>query len=110
MPYQILPDATSTAYTIIVIIRKGFIYNGQLDVETTTVLSLKNLIHMYCGSMEGTCLNDKEEWFERYFKEMYLTGTILESTFDQQYNVPYDTDSNNNIVLKTNNIVSESRH
>ena len=98
--------ATGSVYTI-PNVRKGYIYNDWLDAETTSVSSSKNLLHMFRGNVEGTCLNDKEKFFEKYFEEMYLIGTILKSTFDKIH-IPNDTGSNDNIVLKSNNIASEN--
>ena len=103
-----LPPATGNAYTV-PNVRKGFIYNGQLDVETTSVPSLRNLLNTYRGDPNESCLVDKDQLFEHYFEEMYLTGTIQEASFDRN-NVPFDKDSNENIVLKSNNISSENRH
>ena len=103
-----LPPATGNAYTV-PNVRKGFIYNGQLDAETTSVPSAKNLVNTCRGEIAGTCLDDREKLLEDYFEEMYLTGTIKESTFDRN-NVPLDKDSNDNVVLKSNNISSENRH
>ena len=40
---------------------------------------------------------------------MYLSGTILESSFNWN-NVPNDTNSNDNVILKSNNIASENWH
>ena len=60
--------------------------------------------------VEGTCcLEAKEKLFENFFIEMYLNGTILECTFDK-FHIPNDTDSDKNIVLKSNNTASENRH
>lgn len=60
---------------------KGFIYNGQLDAESTSVPSLQNLANTYRGDVSETCLNDKAKLLDTYFEEMYLTGTIMEDTF-----------------------------
>ena len=38
-----------------------------------------------------------------------MSGTIMEMKFDKN-NITVDTDSNNNTVLKSSNIVSENRH
>ena len=92
-----LPAATGSAYTT------------PNDAETTSVPSLKKLLNTYRGDVTETCLNDREELLEKYFEEMYFNGTILESTFDTN-KVPQDTDSNDNIILKTNNIASKNQH
>ena len=102
------PAATSVAYTIPNVM-KGFIYNGQLDVESTSVPSLKNLCHTYRGDVSECCLNDRDKLLDNYFEEMYLNGTIMEKTFDDSY-VPVDKDSNDNAVLKSNSISTENRH
>ena len=63
-------------------VRKGFIYNGQLDVETTSVPSFKNLVNTYRGDVTEGCLSNREKIMTQFFEEMYMTGTILEETFD----------------------------
>ena len=103
-----LPEVTGLAYTV-PNVRKGFIYNGQLDVETTSVPSFRNLINTYRGDVTEGCLSNKKKLMENFFEEMYMTGTILESTFDR-FKIPKDTDSSNKVVEKTNDISIENRH
>ena len=103
-----LPEATGLAYTT-PNVRKGFIYNGQLDVETFSVPSLRNLINTYRGDVTEGCLSNGKELVEKFFEEMYMNGTIMELSFDAM-KIPKDKDSKNNVVLKTNDIASENRH
>lgn len=103
-----LPSATGIAFTI-PNVRKGFIYNGQLDAATTSVPSFANLLNTFRGNIEGSCLVDKKVLMEFFFEEMYLHGTIKESTFDR-FDVPVDVDSKGNPVLKSNAISMENRH
>ena len=83
-----LPEATGLVHTTPNVCR-GFIYNGQLDVETTSVPSLRNLINTYRGDTTKGCLGDRTKLMEQFFEEMFLTGTILEQTFDK-LNIPKD--------------------
>ena len=103
-----LPAATGNAYTV-PNIQKGFLYNGQLDLETTSVPCFRNLLNTFQGDVAGTCLEDRRKLIETYFEEMYFTGTILEETFDKNH-VPVDKDSKDNPVLKSNDISCENRH
>ena len=76
-----LPGATGQAYTI-PNVRKGFMYNGQLDAEMATVPSFQNLINTFHGEVSESCLDDREAIIEKYFEEMYMTGTTLKTIFD----------------------------
>ena len=102
------PAATGAAYTVPNVL-KGFIYNGQLDVESTSFPSMRNLINTYRGDISECCLDDKTKLLDDYFEEMYLTGTILETTFDKN-DVPIDKDSKDNVIHKSNSISTENRH
>ena len=103
-----LPSATGSAFTV-QNIRKGFIYNGQLDTETTSVPCFHNLIHTFCGNTGSTCLDNRKWLMDTFFEEMFLNGTIKESTFDR-HNIPLDVDSKGEPVLKSNDITMENRH
>ena len=61
-----LPGATGTAFAI-PIVRKGFIYNGQLDAESTSVPCLSNLIHTFRGNIGQMCLERKKWLMETFF-------------------------------------------
>ena len=89
-----LPSSTGAAYTI-PNIRKGFIFNGQLDAEITNTPSFWNLVNTFRG-------NVTEKMIEQYF-EIFFMGTILGSW-------GWDTDSTGKVVLKRNDIDSENRH
>ena len=69
-----LPGVTPDAFTVSNVCH-GFIYNGQLDAETTSVPSFKNLINTR-GDMDTTVLSKRSELMDKYFEEMYLTGTL----------------------------------
>ena len=103
-----LPGVTSDAFTVSNI-RKGFIYNGQLDPDTTSVPSFQNLISAYCGDVEDTILNDRTKLMDLFFEEMFLTRAILESTFDY-HKIPMDTDSKGNVIVRNNEMSLENHH
>ena len=46
-------------------------------------------------------MEDKEKMLDIYFREMYLNGTILESTFDNN-DIPVDCNSKGNDIPKNN--------
>ena len=77
---------------------KGFIYNGQLDAETTNVPSFHNFINTHRRDITETCLSDRQGLVSKFFEEMYLTGSISEKCFDL-HNIPYNTDSSDNVVF-----------
>ena len=76
-----LPTTTGSAAYTIPNTQKGFIYNGQLDIETTSTPRLCNLTNIYKGNIADT--------YGKVFQRN--VGTILEETFDE-YNVPTGTD------------------
>ena len=41
-------------------IKKGLIYNGQLDTKTTSELSFQNTVNTYRGNIGETCLKDRK--------------------------------------------------
>ena len=77
-----LHSIASDAFTVSNVCHGFFIYNGQLDTETTNAPCFKNLVNVFRG--------------DRYFEEIYLLG----DTFDQ-YKVPKDTYSKENVVKRT---------
>ena len=103
-----LPAVTSDAFTVSNI-RKGFIYNGQLDPETTSVPSMQNLINTYRGDVEDTILSDREKLMDTFFEEMFLTSAISELSFDH-HKIPKDTNSKGNIIERNNEMSLENRH
>ena len=103
-----LTEATAIAYTI-QNVRSGFVANGQIDPLTNSVPSLLNILHTYRGTLEGTCLADKERLVQHYFQEMYTNGRISESSFDQD-GIPKDRDSKGMIVARPDSIHMENRH
>ena len=103
-----LPAATGIAYTT-ENVKKGFLYNGQIDDNHCSVPCIDNLIHTFRGDVDGTCLADKQKIIELFFKEMYLNGCISEGTYDSN-SIPMDTNSIDAIVKKPESITLENRH
>ena len=104
-----MPAATGAAFTV-PNVRRGFIYNGQLDAKTTSVPSFKNLINTFRGNITDSCLEqDRKKIMEDFFEEMYFTGEIKESTFDNK-DIPMNVDSKGNEVPRSNDISRENRH
>ena len=60
--------------------------NGQIDPVDKLVPSFDNLLHTYRGTVTGTCLEDAELMFDRYYGEIYSKGMIKEEVFER-YNV-----------------------
>ena len=58
-----LPAATGIAYTT-ENVKKGFLYNGQIDDKHCSVPCIDNLIHTFCGDVDGTCLDNKQKIIE----------------------------------------------
>ena len=56
----ILPEATGTAYTV-ENVRKGFLLTGIIDPSSNSVLPVEKLLHTYRGSLEDTCLENRQE-------------------------------------------------
>lgn len=103
-----LPVATGVAYTT-ENVKKGFIYNGQIDAVHNSVPCYSNLLHTFRGDLTNTCLSDKESIIENFFAEMFTNGCICESTYDLN-DIPKDTNSTNEVVEKPDNISLENRH
>ena len=61
---------TGAAYTI-PNIRKGFIYNGQLDPELARIPSFRIIINTFNkGCVSDCCLSDRKKFISHYFEEM----------------------------------------
>lgn len=103
-----LTEATSIAYTI-QNVQSKFVANSQIDPLSNSVPSLSNIIHTYRGTLEGTCLTEKEHLVQHYFQEMYTNGRISETLFDQD-GIPKDYDSKGMIVERPDSIHMENRH
>ena len=103
-----LPSATGLAYTI-ENVKKGFLYNGQIDDTHCSVPCIDNLINTFRGDVQDTCLDNKQRIIETFFEEMYLNGCISEGTYDI-HNIPKDINSHDVIVDKPECITQENRH
>ena len=103
-----LPAATGMSYSVDNV-RNGFICNGQLDAESTRVLSYQNLLHTYRGNIKGACLENRGLLMDNFFKSMYFNGVIDEAMFDE-YDVLIDTNSKGEAVVKSNSITMDNRH
>ena len=102
-----LPIATARAYTDDNI-KKAFMLNGQIDIGHKLLPSMSNLLNTYRGDIESTCLKRKEDLISIMYEEAYTTGVVKESTFNA-LNVPYDTNSNGEVVSRDFNIQQENR-
>ena len=104
-----LIEATAIAYTI-QNVPSGFVSNGQINPLTNSVPSLLNILHTYRGTLEGTCLADKECLvLQHYFQEIYTNGHISETSFDQD-GIPKDCYSKGMIVVQPDSVHMENRH
>ena len=62
------------------------------------------------GNITDSCLEqDRKKIMEDFFEEMYFTGEIKESTFDNK-DIPMNVDSKGNEVPRSNDISRENRH
>ena len=102
-----LPNATGKSHSISNI-RKAFILNGQLDVDSMLVPSFENILHTFRGDIKNTCLENKEWLISTFFKEMYCNGHISEDSFDK-YQIPVDRDMNGFAVERNFGVNQENR-
>ena len=103
-----LPIATGSAYTTDNV-KKGFVYNGQIDPVHYSVPCYANLIHTFRGDVEDTCLSNRKNIIENFFQEMFMNGCICESTYNSN-EIPKDVNSRNEIIEKPDKISLENRH
>ena len=103
-----LPEATGNAYTTRNV-QEGFIFNGQIDSASRSVPLLDSIINTYRGDIANTCLADRKKLIRTYFREMYVNGEILETTFDST-GIPKDRDSRGAVIERHNEIQLENRH
>ena len=104
----VLPIATGVAYAADNV-KAGFTYNGQIDETHNSVPCFQNLLHTFRGDVDGTCLDDRKKICETYFEEMYINGTISESTYNSML-VPKDLNSKSEVVEKSSSISLENCH
>lgn len=83
-----LPSATGRSHSV-QNIRKAFILNSQLDVDSKLLPCFDNLLHTFRGNVNGTCLANKEWLLSKCYDEMYCSGHISEDSFDK-YMIPKD--------------------
>ena len=103
-----LPAATGMSHSVIYVC-KGFMCNSQLDAETTSIPLFQNLLHIHPVNIKGTCLENRRMLMDTFFERMYFSGTIEESMFDK-YDIPKDTNSKGEAVVKSNIISIENCH
>ena len=77
--------------------KKGFVLNGQIDLDTKLVPYIDNILHTYRGDLEGTVLEKKAELLGLFYEEMYANGIIKEESFENK-NVPPDTSYHNRTI------------
>ena len=102
-----LPEATGNAYTT-KNVQEGFVFNGQIDSVSRLVPSLEGIINTYCGDVANTCLEDRGKQIRMFFREMYVNGEILETTFNEA-GIPKDRDSRGAVMERHNHIQLENR-
>ena len=102
-----LPSATGSAYSISNI-KKGFVLNGQLDMDQKLVPSIGSILNTYRGEVEGTVLENKATLFKNYYEEMFTYGMIKEETFDY-HQVPIDTKADGSYYDRDFDIQLENR-
>ena len=76
-----LPSAMGHSHTTSYV-RKGFMMNGKLDIESKLVPSMTNALHTFRGDIDGTCLQNKEWLMEKFYSIMFQEGMIPKSLFD----------------------------
>ena len=102
-----IPIAASRAYSDSNI-KKAFIMNSQLDISNKVVPSFLNILNTYRGDNAGTCLEEKEELFRKFYDEAYFQGMVSEDSFTKA-NVPMDTNSKGDIIEQNMGISLENR-
>jgi hypothetical protein len=102
-----LPKAMSLAFRSDVIV-KAFQDNGQLDLVDEVIPAIEGMVGTYRGVInEEHYLFNTESIIRKFYKEMYLTGRIEESSFNNE-NVELDRDSKNNVVNRDFGIQKEN--
>ena len=92
-----LPSAVDTAYSA-PIIKSAFRDNGQIDESNEVMPNEKSLIGTYRGSIdENHYLQHAFQIIHKYYKETFLNGRIVESSFDNA-NVEHNRDSKGEVV------------
>ena len=102
-----LPSATGRSHTTSNV-RKGFMMNGQIDIESELVPSVTNALHTFQGDIDGTCLQNKEWLMEKFYSIMFKQGMIPETLFGT-LSIPPDTKLDGTIVEKQFSISQENR-
>ena len=102
-----LPSATGKAYTVSNV-RKGFMLNGQLDIDSKLGPCMNNMVHTYRGDVNGTCLKDPEWLIRKFYSEMYENGVISKNSFDI-YQIPKDSDFDGVEIDKDFTVSQENR-
>ena len=102
-----LPKAMSMAFRTDTVV-KAFKDNGQVDLEDEIIPAIKGIVGTYRGVIDKDhYLVDTDMIVKKFYNEMFLTGRIEESSFDEA-NVPNDKDSKNNIVSRDFGIRKEN--
>ena len=102
-----LPNAMGDAYNRSAIV-SGFHDNGQIDKLNKTLPCLKSLIGTYRGPIsKDHCLNECTSLVTKFYNEMYLTGRIEESSFENE-EIMHDTDSFGNKVTRDYSVSREN--
>ena len=90
------------------IIKSAFRDNGQIDESNEVIPNEKSLIGTYRGSIdEQHYLQQAYPIIEKYYKETFLNGRIVESSFDTA-NVEHDRDSKGEVVSRDFDIAREN--
>ena len=102
-----LPKAMSLAFRTDTVV-KAFQDNGQIDLEDEVIPAIKGMVGTYRGIIDKDhYLFDTDSIVRKFYKEMFLTGRIEESSFDNA-NVVLDRDTKNNIVSRDFGIQKEN--
>lgn len=64
-----LPSVTGRSH-LMSNVHKGFVLNGQLDVDNKMVPSFNNILHTYRGDNRKTCLENKDWILSKFYKEI----------------------------------------
>ena len=102
-----LPSATGRSHSI-ANVRKGFILNGQIDMDSKLVPSFSNILYTFRGDICNTCLENQEALLSKFYVEMYTTGVVSEQTYNKHF-IPQDQDMNGVTVTRDFTISQKNR-
>lgn len=89
-------------------VRKAFYGTGQIDATNKIMPSIEGLIGTYRGTIGGNhFLKKSTEIINTFYKEMYTTGMVSESTYESK-GVEEDKDSRGNVVSRDFGISKEN--